>query len=208
MIRQSRLWFLRAVLPLLLGSSVGYAQPTYPEAETPITALRQERVTVESYYYYSVAEYRPPVKLWPLLQSRPKSFKSPDDTLAEFVAAMGRGDYRMWLSCWTADERRKLEADDRAKGRDEEFWVDVWERLFEKFEAAFLTARLHTDGYVILVYELTAAPDSNEEDFVRSVVFKRDVNDRWLVTNDLSADPVYRGWNAPNHILKQISRQD
>ncbi len=206
-----------AVAMIIVGSATVSSQLTpappgavtkYPLAKYRTKPFQERHVIEELHYHFRVADYDPPVAIWPTKDAAPPHFKSPESTLQDCLSRMAEPQYTAYLECWTTTDRAALESENRKERRTAQFWEEKWRQLFANYATAELISRVETGGYVILAYRLTPKAGSKTTAFDHSAAFKRTDDGSWKQTNDLAADPVFQMWQASDRVLRRTVRRD
>jgi hypothetical protein len=187
-------------------------EPTKPDQAIPyLTATpKLERIVVEQSYYFTRAEYRPPVQVSSVARVA-SSAATPEDSVVALISSMRAGDFEWFRSLWTPESRKMMEDRDKKLGRGPGFWVDKWREVVQG-KQAILTHRIRTGEYVLIAYKLVAAPPSGaqppkEEEAFTSTAALRKVDGKWSLTQELASDPVASYWPNPETPIKLMGRE-
>ena len=144
----------------------------------------QREFVVEYLYDYAISNYTPVVSL-PTIPVAQFKRDTPENALIAFFSTMRTGDYDNWVKCWDEKNQKQLAAIAKEKKQDAAFWRGVWQPVFSKSKTVELTDRIETASqYVILDVHMPGLS-------VQSVpTTLKLVNGEWLVTNDLTNDPI------------------
>lgn len=192
--------FMKIVLAALLALPVAGQTSSSPY---PTTASVVGKVTVETTYYFARRDYQPPVPVPNV--SATASFDTPEAAVMASISAMTRKDFEAFRSMWDESSRRMMEAKDRELGQTRETWVAAWDRIFTRGARTELVSRIDSGDYVIVVYRVVDA-DPNEKPVEMQAVLKLQ-GKRWVMTQELSGDPVFSGWRKPDLKVQRVGRQ-
>jgi hypothetical protein len=166
--------------------------PLFPTSE-PVA----NRIVVEEEYGFSVRRYTPAVELKPVPRGS-ANYETPEATTIAMLSAMATRDLDWFRSLWDAESARLMEEKDKQQGHDAAFWTSTWDKAFRNRRIT-ITTRIDTGKYVLIGYELNSlsADGQATADVIQLDVPLKQVDGRWLGTQELSNDPVLLYWKTP-----------
>jgi hypothetical protein len=194
--------------PMIILLAALLALPIAAEAQSlrapyPTTPPVVGKVIVESTYYFARRDYQPPVQL-PNVGTT-ASFDTPEATAIASISAMRRRDFEAFRSMWDEASRQTMEAKDRETGQTRDTWIKAWDRIFANNGRPELVSRIDSGDYVIVAYRIVSA-DPTAKPFELQAIMKLQ-GKRWFLTQEMTADPVLRGWRKPDNRLQDVGRQ-
>ena len=167
--------------------------PLFPTSE-PVA----NRIVVEEEYGFSVRRYTPAVELKPVARGR-ANYETPEATTIAMLSAMATRDLDWFRSLWDAESARLMEEKDKQQGHDAAFWISTWDKALRDRRIT-ITTRIDTGKYVLIAYELRSLSANAEAsaDVIQLEVPLKQVDGRWVGTQDLSSDPVLLYWKTPS----------
>lgn len=199
---QSRISFLTiwnilfAMLGLLISDMAWTLGSNYKLGKPETRSL-----VVENYYMFTVQTYEERPKITPIVSESKASYSTPEDTLVAHHSAMVARDYEWFIKTWAPQARDELNTRNMVEKRDRSYWISVWERVITGRDLRLLN-RINYGAYVLVQYELSAK--EGVPAFRDTLAFKKE-GDRWLLSQDLAADPVLSAWNVPGSRIKSIA---
>jgi hypothetical protein len=169
----------------------------------PTTPSVVGKVIVESTYYFARRDYQPPALVTNV--STTASFDTPEGATIASIAAMKRKDFDAFRSMWDEPSRQLMEAKDRELGQTREAWTAAWDRLFANGAKTELVSRVDSGDYVIIAYRISD-PDPAAKPLEMQAVLKAQ-GKRWVLTQEMSADPVLSAWRKPDEKVQRVGRQ-
>lgn len=192
-------------LPLVIGaSSPSEVQPNREDSRFPTSQGQRHQVVEEHIYMYEVSKYTPPVEVKLHAGPLEPAFEDPESTLMTYLRAMSEGRYEVAMSCWLPAAREEMEQRDRKLHRSAEWWEREWRKRFEG-KSAQLVSRIRTGDYVLLEYRLFL-PSGGEYEYFSTLALKLATDGKWLLTQELAADPVFVFWKNPGYVVRKIIR--
>lgn len=168
-----------------------------------VTAVETKELTVEQIYSFNVMRYDPPVKVTLLSNPNNASYATPEQTLVAHFSAMFLKDYSVFLGTWSREDQKAMEEKDQSLKRTSAFWIQTWDKVLANRSVEFI-ARIESGSYVLIEYRLFSTTEQTQA-FSDTVVLKNE-NDRWVLTNELAADPVPVYWKTSDKKVKKMGR--
>ena len=154
-----------------------------PKPQFPSSDRVQRDFVVEYVYDYALSNYTPSVRM-PIQTPAQRKRDTPENALIAFYSAMRSGEYEYWFQSWDEPGQKELTDDAKNKKLDAAAWKKLWQQVFAGNRDAILVDRLETQSYVILDVQLPGT------DLKRVPTVFKLVQGQWLVTNELSVNPI------------------
>lgn len=191
-----------AALALAAFTAAGASAQTLSKTEFPMTEPAVKKVVVESVYYFAQRQYAPALPVQYV--STNATYDTPEATTIAAISAMKSKNFAWFRSLWDKGSQQMMADRDKQAGHTPEFWQAAWEKSLGGRDAQ-LTDRIDSGDYVIIAYRFVS-PDPSVKPIELATVLKKQ-NDRWVLTQDLAADPVLLKWRTPDERLQQIARK-
>jgi hypothetical protein len=195
------------LLPLLAAVAVARAQAPAPASLPPpkfkVAPARKGQIRVEHVYHFTAMPYDPPHVVTPAPQRKDASHATPEDAVIAHFSAMYARDEAWFESTWAKESQQQMKARDAAENRPAGFWAETWGRVL-KDRKVHLTARIESGDFVLIEYKLVSVPEAQTA-FEDTVVVRKE-GVRWVLTQELAADPVPAFWKTPGSKLEKIVR--
>lgn len=167
-----------------------------------VTAPQTKQLIVEEIYTFRLMQYDPSVAIQFVHEPKAASYQTAEDTVIAHFSAMNAGDYSWFMETWSKESRKQMEQRNKSAQRTPEFWKKTWARVLQGGTVELLN-RLESGPYVLIEYRLSAK--GNEKPFQDTVALARE-DGRWVLTQELAADPVLSSWNAPGLRVQRLVR--
>lgn len=198
---------LQNTLFLTFGLSflcVGAASET-PSNQLPTKKPIRGTIVEENIYLFETRVYWPAVDVSKASKKLLEVGITPEATVVLYLAAMFDGDYHTAMSCWELASRTIMEREDSVLNRTPSWWQEIWKEKMDGKKAELVT-RIESGNYIMIEYRLISMSDREEADYYSTLALKYSDEGKWMLTQELAADPVYIYWKTPGKIRRKLVR--
>jgi hypothetical protein len=177
--------------------------PVWGQTLYKTSAPEKQKVVEELTYYYEVSSYTPPVQVDVTKTANPIT---PEGAAMEMLEAMHAQDYDRWFSLWTPESQALMKEQFKKNGTSPDVFKNGWAKAFAGHTVA-LTKKIETGPYVIVMVTLSPATPAAApaQPIEMGLVFKQ-VNGKWMGTQEMASDPVLDNWKNPNTVIRRVVR--
>lgn len=181
---------------VLLGVAMGSAA-AFAQAEPDPRLVTVTQVIEELVHPVRIFKYEPAYKLDRAAADK----KGPEATVAAWIEAMRRSDYKGALGYWDASSQAQIEAQAKRDGRSEDDWKKTWQALFSTRET-IATNKVLFDTAILIEYEVV---DAAKKTVTSEPVVLVKEGGRWALTLKFANHAVVQGWKLPT---KRVHRMN
>lgn len=189
MLRYSRTLVLTCMV-LSTGAALAQGEP-------PARLVGVSQVVEEMVHPIRIFKYEPAYKL-----DRAAAEKTgPEATVAAWIEAMRRNDYKAALRYWDTSSQALIEERGKVEGLTEENWTMKWRALYGGRETQ-ATDKVQFGSAWLIQYEVV---DASKKIFASEPVVLVKQGERWLLTLKYADHAVVQGWNVPTKRVHRLS---
>lgn len=201
----------KADLGAEVGKPTGLSKEQIATYPMPVPAFKtappeRRRFVMEYDTNYARVPYAPPIVIQPVPKGA-DNFTNPEETFVTMFSAMMQSDYDRWYAVFSEDSQKLMAQRDAERKRAPSDWAARWKAALTGRQIVLLE-RLESGPYVMLVYSLRDLPNKGEnqgKEILRNVVAMKRVGEKWLVTQELADDDMYKYYiESPDGVTRRV----